>query len=73
MRRIRIKGDYNNYYGNSEVPIVTYSKCNWSNLPPPIGCLELIYLLANDRREVAVERTKYLNSRVKKEDRKSGK
>jgi len=70
MNRTRKKGDYNNYYGNTGKAQITYSKCQWSDLPPPIGCLELIYLLANDRKEAAIERTKYLTSRIKKEDRK---
>jgi hypothetical protein len=69
MGRTRKKGDYNNYYGNTEVPVITYSKCNYSDIPPPIGCLELLYLLADDRREAVIARESYLRCKTKKSDR----
>ena len=69
MGRTRKKGDYNNYYGNTEVPVITYSKCNYRDIPPPIGCLELLYLLADDRREAVIARENYIHYKTKKSNR----
>lgn len=64
--RTRKKGDFNNYYGNSDTPTIKYSNCHWSELPPEITCLELLYLLRLDREQVVIAHEAYLWYKTKK-------